>query len=152
MTSPNSFTGPRYRLAIGSVSFLLAAFSATACEHAAVTEPLRPTSTVSPTRIAAQSNRQTALAGLARAVALALRDSATRMAIKNDMRASRFGHEHKLEFASYVNSNQGAMRGKLARAAGKAETEIQALLAGGQNMEFYMPVRSHRESWKGTAT
>ena len=120
-----------------------------ACDRTMITEPALPATGPSPARVAAQSDRQGALTELARAVAVSLQDPAVRAEVRKDLRESRFGHEHKLELTGYVKSNGRLSVSKLAKAAGKSDVALSEVLASGHNMELYMPVTAHRESWKG---
>lgn len=91
-----------------------------------------------------------ALHSLTRSVALALQDEGLRQRVKNDMRASRFTHEHKLEFAQYLKGNSGGiLLAKMAKESGKTREEMLALLGSVEPLEFYMPVPEHRETWSG---
>jgi hypothetical protein len=92
-----------------------------------------------------------ALADLTRAVALALNDGALRQRIKDDMRAAPFA-EHKLEFGHYVRSRPGGvLLAKMATVMGRGAEQLRVQLDGLPELEFYMPVREHRESWRGGA-
>lgn len=78
-----------------------------------------------------------------------MQDEGLRSRVKNDLRASRSTKEHKLEFASYANANGGTLIARLANAAGKTDAEVLATLSAARNVEFYMPVAAHRETWRG---
>lgn len=98
----------------------------------------------------AQLDEKTALTELTRAVALALQDQGLRQRIKNDLRDSRHTVEHKLHFSNYLKGQSGGiLLTKMAKESGKSRDEIHALLARVRPLEFYMPVREQRESWRG---
>jgi hypothetical protein len=66
------------------------------------------------------------------------------------MRASRHTIEHKLEFRSYLHGQSGGvLLAKMAKETGKSRDEILGLLDAVRPLEFYMPVREHRENWRG---
>jgi hypothetical protein len=91
-----------------------------------------------------------ALQQLTRAVALALQDQGLRQRVKADMRESRFTHEHKLQFSSYIHGRSGGiLLAKMVKESGKSREELLALLGQVRPLEFYMPVRAQRESWRG---
>jgi hypothetical protein len=91
-----------------------------------------------------------ALQELTRTVALALQDPGLRQRVKADMRESRFTHEHKLHFSSYIRGRSGGiLLAKMAKESGKTREEVLALLNEVRPLEFYMPVRAQRESWRG---
>lgn len=126
-----------------------AALTITGCDRNPEHDLTAPTPRPSAARNIALAARQSALTDLARSVALALQDQGLRSRIKNDLHASRFTKEHKLQFASYAKGNGGVLIAKLAKAVGKSDAEVLATLGKAQNVEFYMPVAAHRESWKG---
>ncbi|MDQ3556031.1 MAG: hypothetical protein M3409_04545, partial [Gemmatimonadota bacterium] len=69
----------------------------------------------------------------------------------NDMRESHYTIEHKLHFGNYLKGQSGGiLLAKMAKESGKSREEIHALLARVRPLEFYMPVREQRESWRGT--
>jgi hypothetical protein len=83
-------------------------------------------------------------------VALALNDPGLREQVKNDMRASRFTTEHKLPFRHYLQGPSGAVLfAAMAKKSGRGRPEILSLLDRMPPLEFYMPVRNHRETWTG---
>jgi uncharacterized membrane protein YgcG len=91
-----------------------------------------------------------ALQQLTRMVALALQDPGLRQRVKADMHASRFTHEHKLPFSSYLHGRSGGiLLAKMVKESGKSREEVLALLGVVRPLEFYMPVRTQRESWRG---
>jgi hypothetical protein len=91
-----------------------------------------------------------ALSELTRVVALALQDAELRQRVKNDMRASRFTTEHKLPFRHYLHGESGGnLLSAMATESGRTRAQISALLDRLPPLEFYMPVRQHRENWSG---
>lgn len=104
------------------------------------------------TEQAAVDLERTALQQLTRTVALALQDPGLRHRVKADMRESRFTHEHKLHFSSYLQGRSGGiLLAKMAKESGKNREEILALIDQVRPLEFYMPVKAQRESWRGGA-
>ena len=90
-----------------------------------------------------------ALAKIGRLVATSLADGHLRQQLKMDLRRAPF-REHKLELGSYLRSADGA--GLLARmAGGKPSDGVLTLVDQVRSLEFYMPVRKHRETWVGDA-
>ena len=88
-----------------------------------------------------------ALAAIGKAVAISLGERNARYQLKNDLRAAPF-REHKVELSRYLRSERG--RGLLAaRGAGKPPDDVLTLLDQVRPLEFYMPVRSQRETWVG---
>jgi hypothetical protein len=88
-----------------------------------------------------------ALARIGKVVAMSLGEKSARQQLKNRMRASPF-KEHKLELGAYVRSEEG--RQSLSRVAGgRASDDLLTLLEQVRPLEFYMPVRTHRETWVG---
>jgi hypothetical protein len=99
---------------------------------------------------AAEKAERQALQELTRTVALALQDPGLRHRVKADMRESRFTHEHKLHFSSYLHGQSGGiLLAKMAKESGKSRDEVLSLLDQVRPLEFYMPVKAHRESWRG---
>jgi hypothetical protein len=99
---------------------------------------------------AAVQAERVALQELTRTVALALQDPGLRQRVKADMRESRFTHEHKLHFSSYIRGQSGGiLLAKMVKESGKSREEVLALLSEVRPLEFYMPVRAQRESWRG---
>lgn len=85
-------------------------------------------------------------------MAIALQDQGLRQRIKNDMRNSRFTVEHKLELRNYIRGNSGGiLLAKMANESGRRREDLMALIDGVRPLEFYMPVRKHRETWRGEA-
>ncbi len=76
--------------------------------------------------------------------------SGLRQRLKNDMRASRATHEHKLAFAAYLHDvSGGILLAKMAQATGKTREEVLSQLQALPPLEFYMPVAAHRATWTG---
>src|SRR3954463_8788958 len=95
------------------------------------------------------TGERAALSQIARLVAVAMDNEPARQRLKRDMRAAPF-REHKLELASYLRSRDGsALLARMAALNGGNEADIFSTLAAIRPLEFYMPVATHRESWKG---
>lgn len=110
-------------------------------------------SIVSPgTPITAESNASTSRTEkVARAFALAMRREDIRAQVRNALRASPWT-EHKLLLQSFVTTPAGRhLVRAAAEAAGTEPAQIQALVAELPLMDFYVPIRGHRLSWRGTA-
>lgn len=87
---------------------------------------------------------------LARLIAAALRDPATRVALRGAMAASPV-KEGKLHLQTYLGSGGGALRSEMGRAGAVSEADLSALLARLGDLEVYVPVKMHRERWRGEA-
>ena len=125
----------------------LLATAAVACSDAPPGPTVAPTAPAATTAVTPEQ-RQT-LAELARAVALALNDETVRQRVKSDMRGAPFA-EHKLEFRRYARTPSGAvMPARMEGESRRERQEVEALLDGLPELEFYMPVREHRETWRG---
>lgn len=112
--------------------------------------PVAPQLNTEAAEAAAENAERQALQELTRIVALALQDAGLRHRVKADMRESRVTHEHKLHFSSYLRGNSGGiLLAKMAKESGESREEILALLGQVRPLEFYMPVRAQRESWRG---
>lgn len=73
-------------------------------------------------------------------------------AIRNEMKAALAGsmaREHKLELASFLEGRGGTILAASAKAGGPHIADVQAAIAGLRQLEFYMPVASHRTAWNG---
>lgn len=116
------------------------------CRDAA--DPLSPSAAVASPSLSLAADEHAAAAELARIVALALDDNGLRQRVKQDMRRSPF-REHKLELSSYVRGNGGILLAKMSQRSGRSRDELMSLMAAVRPLEFYMPVTSHRESWRG---
>ena len=92
---------------------------------------------------------RSALTKITRLVALAIDNGPARQHLKRDMRAAPF-REHKLQLAAYLQSKDGrALLDGMVAASGGTESDLLETVAGVRPLEFYMPVRKHRESWTG---
>jgi hypothetical protein len=96
-----------------------------------------------------EATQRDILARLARSLALALRDAATREALYQALRASPH-REHKLHFSSVLRSTSGGhlLRG-MGRADGRFTPAILALVDSAIDLELYMPVKAHQAQWTG---
>ena len=87
---------------------------------------------------------------VARALALALKDTKVRAAVRDAMRASPWV-EHKLVLQDFVTTPAGQ---ELLRAAARASGEPTSALASAVSslplLDFYVPLRADRLSWRGT--
>lgn len=89
-----------------------------------------------------------ALARLGKLIAISLGEKGMRHELKRHLRAAPF-KEHKLELGAYLRGSDG--KSLLAAMSPRANSsdEILTLLDEIRPVEFYMPVRKHRESWVG---
>ena len=100
---------------------------------------------------ASSSTERLALTTIARLVAMAMDNPATRQRIKRDMKAAPF-REHKLQLGTYLRSDDGkALLNRMVSADGGTKSDLLATLDAIRPLEFYMPVSKHRESWTGAA-
>ena len=104
------------------------------------------TASSAPESLAAE---RSALTRINQLVALALDNGPARQHLKRDMKAAPF-REHKLQLAAYLQSKDGrALLDRMVAASGSTESDLLETIAGVRPLEFYMPVRKHRESWTG---
>lgn len=97
-------------------------------------------------------SEEAALRELTRAVALSLQDEGLRHRVKSDLRSSRHTPEHKLHLQNYMKGESGGiLLAKMAEETGKTREQVAALLHAVRPLEFYMPVSTHRGSWRGDA-
>lgn len=87
---------------------------------------------------------------ITRALAMALGDSDVRAQVRDAMRASPFT-EHKLVLQDFIKTPNGQhMLDVAARTAGVERVTIEQLISQLPKMDFYMPVREHRLTWRAT--
>lgn len=99
--------------------------------------------------VTAPDAERAALGRLARSLAVALNDPATRKVLKAHLRAAPF-KEHKVELASYLRKGDAAgILARMASGRGKPTSDILADLNQLRSVELYMPVKAQRESWLG---
>lgn len=114
--------------------------------------PVRPPAQPNVQQLDVSVAERAALRELTRAVAMAMENEGVRQQVKNDMRASRVTHEHKLHFSSYLKGQSGGLLlAQMSRATGLSRDTLQALVAAVRPLEFYLPVKGHRERWRGSA-
>jgi hypothetical protein len=96
------------------------------------------------------TEERAALSKIARLVAVAMGNEPARQHLKHAMRAAPF-HEHKLELTPYLRSKDGkVLLDRMVRASGGTEIQLLRTLSSIRRLEFYMPVKAHRESWTGS--
>jgi hypothetical protein len=125
--APTSLPAPAASVAGGPLAFKSASWgngSATSAEE----------------RLAAES--------LARAVALALSDAAVRQEVKAAFATSDV-RERKLHFASFMQGRGGRIVSASARRGALDAAGFARAIASVRDLEFYMPVGSHRSAWAG---
>ncbi len=135
------------------VRFLALFAALTACADPA-TRTVGPTGSkevVAEPTPASASEERVALSKIARLMAEAMDNEPARQRLKRDMRAAPY-KEHKLELATYLRSKDGrALLEGMARVTRGGEGDVFGALAAIRPLEFYMPVKKHRESWTGKA-
>lgn len=87
-----------------------------------------------------------ALGKLGRIIATSLAEKSARNQLKAELRAAPF-KEHKLQLGSFLRGEVGKQL--IARTKPGNSDEVLTLLAQVRPLEFYMPVRQHRETWVG---
>lgn len=88
---------------------------------------------------------------LARAIALAMQNDELRHQLRDSWRDSRVSTDHKLVFSDLLSTNLGSrLLDEMARSSGSTRADILALVKELPEFDFYLPIRTHRESWAGT--
>lgn len=106
-----------------------------------------PTTAAPELRVAEPTAERASLATLGKVIAISLGEKTMRHELKRHLRAAPF-KEHKLELGRYLRSEDGQrLLGAMSRQS--SSDEILTLIAQIRPVEFYMPVRKHRESWVG---
>ena len=127
----------------------LACLSACADSVTRSTEPAITRDITANTAPGSPTPERSALTKITRLVALAMDNGPARQNLKRDMRAAPF-REHKLQLAAYLQSKDGrALLDRMVAGSGSTESDLLETIAGVRPLEFYMPVRKHRESWTG---
>lgn len=85
---------------------------------------------------------------LARLVAVALDDSATRAVFESGWRSSTY-REQKQHFASLLGDRGRPILARMAARAGRTQTQLLQLVSQVVDLEIYLPVREHRRDWAG---
>ena len=98
-------------------------------------------------RVMEPTPERAALSVLGRLIAVSLGDKSVRHQLKRHLRAAPF-KEHKLELGRYLREADGEQLLE-AMSRQSSSDEILTLIAQVRPVEFYMPVRKHRESWTG---
>jgi hypothetical protein len=138
--------GERVLVSLG----LLACLSACADPVTRSTEPAISPQAGANRAAESSTAERVALTKITRLVALAMDNQPARQQLKRDMKAAPF-REHKLQLATYLQSKDGrALLDRMAASNGRNEGDLLETLAGVRPLEFYMPVRKHRESWTGS--
>ncbi|MBA2292356.1 MAG: hypothetical protein H0W15_07870 [Gemmatimonadales bacterium] len=125
-----------------SLPILLLAL-ATACADRDLPSTAVPPADAAPAGTSAAAARER----LAERLAIALRDPATRAALKQKLDRSR-APEHKLQFQALARAEAAKLLASLATGS----TSIDAVLADldqARHLELYLPVESHRAAWQG---
>ncbi|MDB4947797.1 MAG: hypothetical protein JWM27_446 [Gemmatimonadetes bacterium] len=145
----------RFRGAVRTAAAVAACALAAACsEH--TDAPMAPSTAAKPSMV----REQESVDELTQMVARALRDPALRQRVFEDLRASRFSREHKLDFRAYLRGQGGGAMllerlaaEKPGMPAGARPTDVGAavlnMVGSIRRLEFYMPVPEHRAAWTG---
>lgn len=138
------------RQRLGAVCmFLMLVLAVSACDQTTSLEPERPSFKAHLHPSLNNTDEGDALVKAAELLARSLEDDAVRQAVKNHMRASPY-NEHKLEFRSYlVSQDGGPLLAAMAREYAAETADVLALLARIRPLELYMPVVEHRLTWTG---
>lgn len=87
---------------------------------------------------------------VARAVALGMSQPEVREAVRDDLRASPWT-EHKLSLREFQTTPTGELLFRASAAAVGADLDaLQARVAALPDLDFYVPVRQHRLTWRST--
>lgn len=130
-----------------AASLLLMALISCADPAGPVTAPTTGAPELSAGSDAAADAERLALAKIGRLVATSLGDKSIRHQLRRDLRNAPF-REHKLELGQYLRSDDGKeLLANMAR--GESPDDILTLVDQIRSLEFYMPVRKHRETWVG---
>lgn len=122
---------------------VLVALAAVACSDQSMPDPAA-VSSAHPNAPAAARER------LAHSLAVALRDPATRAAVKRRLDASN-APEGKVQFQALMRADQSALLAALARAGATTVGELLADLDAARGLELYLPLPAQRAAWQGDA-
>ena len=125
------------------------AFAAAACDGAS------PSHTAAPDGGAAFAlavqNADRSLRVVTQAVAVAMKEQPVRLAVRDEMRDSPWD-VHQVSLQELVAGPAGAgLLTAAAAAAGESTDEFRARLNNLPDLDFYMPSRAQRRTWRGTA-
>jgi hypothetical protein len=137
----------RNKLLMGTAFVLAAA----ACDG--VTAPERADAGPASVQVAsvADAGSEATLRHVARSVAMALQEQEVRLAVRDAMRDSPWD-VHQISLHAYLESAGGrALLEAAARAAGEAPEVFRARLATLPDLDFYVPSREQRTTWRGGA-
>lgn len=88
---------------------------------------------------------------LAKGLALAMRDPSIRHQVHGAMKGSS-SNEHKLVLQEFVNTSVGAkLLAAVAAALGQSLSTSKSEVASLPALDFYLPFKPHRQTWKPTA-
>lgn len=90
-------------------------------------------------------------ARLAQAIALAMHNDDLRHQLRDAWRDSRVSTDHKLVLSDFLATDVGArLLDEMVRNSGSSKVDLLAIMAALPDLDFYVPIRAHRESWAGT--
>lgn len=89
-----------------------------------------------------------AIEAIAHSLALALRDPEIRQEVKAALASSTL-REQKLHFASFMQGRGGNILAAMQRNGGLDPRSFRRVVAKVRELEFYMPVDAHRDTWTG---
>jgi hypothetical protein len=79
-----------------------------------------------------------------------MRDPSIRGQVHSAMRASRF-NEHKLVLQELVNKPEGqSLVSATSAGLGQSLNSIKTAIANLPALDFYLPFKAHRQTWKST--
>jgi hypothetical protein len=98
----------------------------------------------------AASSQAASLTAVSRAVAVALGDVAVRQQVRDAMRISPLSY-HKLILQEYLAGAGSGIAPRIAAAAGVSIAELNGVLASLPAMDFFVPSRNDRLTWRATS-
>lgn len=109
-----------------------------------------PDAVVAPPSTAVAASAPFNVDAAASLVALALRDDAVRLGLRDVLRQSPYV-EHKVRLTDVLRSETGAaLIASAARASGRPEAAIRSAFASLPELDVYMPGSAFRQSWRGS--
>jgi hypothetical protein len=130
------------------LAFIAAASVAAACSGEPTGVAAEQQITVESISKAVQTSRAQPVA---RGIALAMRDAGRRSTLLRAMQASPWS-ERKLTLQEFAQTKAGEeLMSAAAAGIGMETSRFLALVAGLPAMDFYLPFRTHRRSWRGGA-
>lgn len=142
------------RMWSGALLCFLGAVGVSACVDSTPTQPASTLWEQGPALrsaagfLVSESRMRELLSHLARDVAVALSDAELRSLVYRSLQESPFP-EKKLHFRSYLRGAGVNLLNRIADHRAKLSRAVLASLDSIIDLEFYMPVRAHKEVWRG---